>query len=922
MTFTDILFTIIIRPLELLFEFIFAVTDCVITNPAVSLVIMSLAINLLVLPLYRRADVLQQQAREKEEELRHMVNHIRKKFKGDERIMMLQTFYRQQHYSQLSSMKSLISLILQIPFFIAAYRFLSHLSLIQGVPMGPIKDLGKPDGLITLWGMTINLLPVAMTVINIISSEIFTHGRPFKDKIILYLSALVFLVLLYDSPSGLVFYWTFNNVFSLVKNILYKFRNPGLIFKMLCSLTGIAGTVWLVINWKKFKTEELVLMLAIWIILELPIVIHIIASFFKRFSGKEKKVREYKKPNMMFLFTGLFMTLLMGLVIPSQVISSCPGDFMFIANITDPSSYVYYTLCIAAGVYILWLGVFYLLASDKAGYGISKVYFCIAVISAVNYLFFNTKLGTMSAELIFDEKFSFSVKSQIINGAVVLGTGIFVLILYRFLPRVSEFVIIAAAITALGMGIVNMVSINKAYKDYCESVNLVNEPKITLSRTGKNVLVLMMDRAIGSYVPYIFEEKPELKEQFDGFTAYPNTISFGGHTNFGAPALFGGYEYTPANMNKRSDVLLKDKHNEALLVMPVLFGNNGYHVTVMDPPYANYSELVDVSLYKDYDYIDAYAVTGVKNKYSEEIHFQTEEARRHNFFFYSLFKTVPVALQPYFYANGNYCNLHVKYFSEEDQYFTYPQTQDGLSRSTGARAKFIDAYDALESMKGMTEITDEDKDQFFYMDNETCHFPCLLQEPEFVPQNKVDNSDYDFEHTIRVWNGMYLYTDEYDKISHYEVNMAAYIKLGEWFDYLKSEGVWDNTRIILVADHGFCANNFEDLIYRDLGIDTEYVNPLLMVKDFNSTGFDISMEFMTNADVPTIAMSGIIDSPVNPFTGNPINNESKNTETQYVIYSEKFKASENNGTTFLPGNWFTVSGNIYDRSSWRYVGEY
>ena len=89
MSITDIIFTITIRPLELLFEFIFGLTDYVVNNPAVTLIVMSLVINLIVLPLYRRADIIQQEARDKEQELRPMADHIRKSFKGDERIMML-----------------------------------------------------------------------------------------------------------------------------------------------------------------------------------------------------------------------------------------------------------------------------------------------------------------------------------------------------------------------------------------------------------------------------------------------------------------------------------------------------------------------------------------------------------------------------------------------------------------------------------------------------------------------------------------------------------------------------------------------------------------------------------------------------------------------------------------------------------------
>ena len=924
MSITDIIFTITIRPLELLFEFIFGLTDYVVNNPAITLIVMSLVINLIVLPLYRRADIIQQEARDKEKELRPMADHIRKSFKGDERIMMLQTFYKQQNYSQLSSMKSLISLMLQIPFFIAAYRFLSHLSMLKGVSMGPIDDLALPDGLLTVGGVTINLLPVAMTVINIISSEIYMHGQPFKSKLVLYLSAAVFLVLLYDSPSGLVFYWTFNNVFSLAKNILYKFKNPGLVFKVLMAVTGIAGCFWIGRSHKEFETSVLILMLCILYVLEMPMMWHFISGFIRRRKGKKNKKVKVRKPyagnGIIFLFTGIFLALLTGLLIPSQVISYSPGDFIYASDINNPALYVYHTLCLTSGVFVIWIGIFYLLASDKGRAVFTRLYLALAAVAVLDYLFFDTSMGTMSAELVYDKEFKVHLKYKIINLAIVCAVLIVIMILHRFLPRLMRFVMIVASVATLAMGIYNMFNIAKSYDHYYSTADIQPKPVITLTRNGRNVLVLMLDRAIGSFVPYIFEEKPELVEKFDGFTDYPNTVSFGGHTNFGAPALFGGYEYTPENMNKRSDELLKDKHNEALLVMPVLFGENGYHVTVMDPPYVNYSELTDTSIFENLDYADAYAVTGVNNAYTREIHAQSEIVRKHNFFFYSIMKASPVFLQQYFYANGNYCSLHVQYESQDMQFYKYPQEHEGLHKSLGMRAKFLNAYDMLDSMKDMTQIVDNGQDQFFYMDNETCHFPILLQEPDFVPSNSVDNTEYDAAHVQRTWNGMQLDTDEYDKISHYEVNVAAYLALGRWFDYLREEGVWDNTRIIIVADHGFCANNFKNLLYGDLGIDAEYVNPALLVKDFNSTGFNISEEFMTNADVPTIAMSGIIGSPVNPFTGNPINSDAKYAAPQSVIYSEKWNAADNDGTQFLPGHWYTVKDNIYDRSNWKYTG--
>ena len=66
-----------------------------------------------------------------------------------------------------------------------------------------------------------------MTLINFISGAIYTKDATFKEKIQLSVMALIFLILLYNSPSGLVIYWILNNLFSLVKNIVMKTKNPG-----------------------------------------------------------------------------------------------------------------------------------------------------------------------------------------------------------------------------------------------------------------------------------------------------------------------------------------------------------------------------------------------------------------------------------------------------------------------------------------------------------------------------------------------------------------------------------------------------------------------------------------------------------------------------------------------------------------------
>ena len=64
MSFWDILGTLLIKPLQLLFEVVFVMANRVVGAPGLAIIALSLAMNFLVLPLYRRADAMQEEERE------------------------------------------------------------------------------------------------------------------------------------------------------------------------------------------------------------------------------------------------------------------------------------------------------------------------------------------------------------------------------------------------------------------------------------------------------------------------------------------------------------------------------------------------------------------------------------------------------------------------------------------------------------------------------------------------------------------------------------------------------------------------------------------------------------------------------------------------------------------------------------------
>ncbi len=916
MSFFQILETLLIGPLKLIFEIIFGLANKIVGHPGVAIIFLSLAMNILVLPLYRRADAMQEEARDIDAKLHKGVSHIKKTFSGDERMMILQTYYRQNNYKPTQALNGSVSLLLEIPFFMAAYQFLSHLDILDGVSLGPIKDLGAPDGLIVIGALSINLLPILMTLINVISSYLYLKGFPLKTKIQLYGMALFFLVFLYTSPSCLVFYWTLNNVFSLVKTIFYKLKNPQKKLVILTAVAGIAFFVWGFVYNQDFKFGK-VWLFAIGILLELPLII----SLLKKKIHIKKSTKEVQPNRKLFIFACLLLTVLIGLFIPSQFIASSPQEFVDVGYIYNPLWYIVSALCFSAGTFLVWMGVFYWLASPKGKVTFERIAWILCGTALVNYMFFGTKLGTMSFTLQYEDGLKFSVLEKVINTAVIIAVAVLLFIIVSKFKRVTVMLLATVIIALCGMSSINIIKAKNSLDEI--SIEQGEIPEFRLSQNGQNVVVIMLDRAMGEYIPYIFREKPELKEQFAGFTYYDNVISFGGSTNIATPALFGGYEYTPVELNKRKTELLVDKHNEALKVMPAIFAKNDYEVTVCDPVYANYRWIPDLSIFDDMPedvpeiktYITKGHFTSVEQKKT------TVQNNLRNFFCLGLVKSAPVVLQPALYNNGGYNQINATYNTS--------QKLMGMSTAVGTKSAFMTNYNVLSNMSTMTKITDEGVNTFLSFTNDLTHEPMMLQEPDYTPVFSVNNTEYDKAHADRfLADGKEiirdLRIDNNQQMIHYQTNVLALMQLGNWFDYLRENGVYDNTKIILVSDHGRYLRHFDEMIHDD-GSDNyknvEFFYPLLMVKDFGSTEYSVSSEFMTNADVPTLAFDGVIENPINPFTGKEINNDEKTAHDQFILLTDKWQIGQNNGVTFLPSRWARVKDNIWIKDNWTFYDD-
>ena len=857
----EFLYYFAIKPIWLLFEIIFRVSFSLFENPGISILFVSLVMNILVLPMYLRSDAMQEEERKKQKEMEFWVGHIRKTFKGDERFMMLSEYYRQNDYKPWYVLKSSLSLLLQVPFFIAAYDFLSNLSLIKGASFWIIKDLGSPDGLIPVGNLHINLLPVLMTAINLTSAAIYTKNGTKKEKIQTVVFALVFLVLLYGSPSGLVFYWTLNNVFSLCKNIV---------------MSAAAG--------QGKKAKEI----------------------------KKEKPASLKDTDSAKLWglSALLLSVFTGLSVPLTLMEASPMDFANNLVYPDPVRYALLTFCLALGFFVLWGGVIFFLAGDRLKKVISLFTFCLSLIFIIDHMVFTGDFGFIAYNLIYDNDPSYDYVHKTLN-LLFIAVLIFVLPAFYRLKKKYVFNLLAILIVCEtvfsgynALQVEKTVRSSHIFKKENEREGVkaadINDKILKLSKNEKNVVIIMLDRSIGAYMPYILDEKPELKETFSGFTFYPNTVSFGTRTENASAALFGGYEYGAAESDKRSDVLLKDKQNEALKLLPTLFSREGYHSTLCDMPGINLKiDSIDQNyIFDDIENCDTYGtMNGEYNEYltdKERACLEMDRQKR-NFFFYSLFRSAPLVFQERVYDDGDYLSIasnHIKY-------------------------RFITSMSFLRLMPQLTELTDDGRGELIIMDNDAAHEITLLNPPDYEPDVSVKLVDKGEDHVLP--DGRKMVMKETFQESHYDADIAAILKLGDWIDHLKEIGVYDNTRIIITSDHGYGLKQFDYTLFDDIEMDVSCVNPLLMVKDFDGGDEEIRTDdtFMTNADVPVIAMKGIVKDPVNPFTGNPVNDERKK-EGPLVILTLDSDVDPEKDTVFDREDavWYSVHDDIFNRGDW------
>ena len=758
----------------------------------------------------------------------------------------------------------IIPIISQILIMYSVLIFVRENYYLEGLPFLFLTDLSKPDGLIMTSAFSLNVLPIVYLLI--ITVLCFLNKKYISFKLITFTESVILTIFLYYMPSGAVLFWLF--------------------FAICCVVIEIAGWIYRLLQKKQILPEVLL-------------------------KTNNMKTAEHK-PDALLYFSCLFLLILLaGYYIPTNIIKVSTQEFVDVTALKNPMHFILYSMALSIGMFGLFGSGYYMLSSRLIKIILERIVCVLVVIASVDYIFSGSYQGEISSELTYFDPKEFDTGRIVFSSILILFLSIVVVILTEKKKEFMKLILFAQLGVLVFSIVFNSIKIIGEYKEMSYIKEENNRAEITFSKNGKNVVVIIADRALGPVVPFLFDEKPELKEQFDGFVYYPNTISFAAYTNTGIPSVYGGYEYTPEEMNSRANEALSEKHNEALKVLPILFSENDFNVTLIDPAYAGYNWIPDLSIFDECRNTKAYNLEGTfSNQYPEDFVSQEEQLKR-NFFFHSVLKMFPLNWQDLLYDGGNYCDLNGNQCVRTSKY-----TQNGYY------SNFMKAYYVLKNLSAITKVNENSANYFISLYNATPHMECLLQEPDYVPEKHIDNRSYHPQNESEYRLGeRYLYMFKPAQVEFYHVDMATFLMLGEWFDFLRMNDCYDNTRIIIVADHGADVEHFDSVL--DNNMDVESFMPMLLVKDFDSHGFSESYEIMTNADTPSLALEGLVSDPKNPFTGNMLDGHEKEEMSEFhIFYSEENTLRINHGNTFLPGMWFSLKGSPYNLSNWNYIGKY
>jgi YidC/Oxa1 family membrane protein insertase len=181
-----------------------------------ALVIFSLLTKIVFMPLTKKST----ESMKKMQELNPKLTALKEKFKDkpDQLQKKMMELYKE---NKVNPMGGCLPILLQMPFFFALYSALINSIDLWNAPfIFWITDLSMPDTVLTISGFNLNILPLVMTASTFLQQRLTTVDTGSQQqKMMMMMMPFIFIFIFWSMPSGLVLYWTLQNVFQVIHQV-------------------------------------------------------------------------------------------------------------------------------------------------------------------------------------------------------------------------------------------------------------------------------------------------------------------------------------------------------------------------------------------------------------------------------------------------------------------------------------------------------------------------------------------------------------------------------------------------------------------------------------------------------------------------------------------------------------------------------
>jgi len=215
-----------LRALSLALLFLLHGLTALVGQPGLAIVALAASVKVLLLPLTVVAERWQEQVNATHARLEPGLDAIKAAHRGEERARRTLGLYRVEGVHPLYTLRSLPGVLIQLPVFVAVFDMLAEDFDLSRVAFLWIQDLSRPDELLRLpvclpfFGCYLNLLPFLMSGVSLAAllrfrSSALTPSLARRQRRNLTGMTLLFFLLFYTFPAGMVLYWTSTNAFQL-----------------------------------------------------------------------------------------------------------------------------------------------------------------------------------------------------------------------------------------------------------------------------------------------------------------------------------------------------------------------------------------------------------------------------------------------------------------------------------------------------------------------------------------------------------------------------------------------------------------------------------------------------------------------------------------------------------------------------------